>query len=75
MKIKLRYTLIAFISLQLGYSQTEKIINGKVMFENFTVSNVEVINSNSKTITTTDAEGNFSIETKLNDILVFVTKT
>ena len=45
------------------------------MFDNFMVSNVEVINSNSKIITVTDAEGNFSIATKLNDVLVFVTKS
>lgn len=75
MKIKLRYTFILFVSLQFTYSQTKKIINGKVMFDNFMVSNVEVINSNSKILTVTDAEGNFAIETKVNDTLVFVTKT
>lgn len=74
MKLKLHY-LILFFSCQFVSAQTEKIINGKVLFNGFPISNAEIINSNSKKTTTSDAEGNFSIEVILNDILVFITKS
>ena len=73
MKLKLLCAVILFSSLD-GFSQTEKIVKGKVMFLDYSVSNTEIINTNSKEITTSDAEGNFSIAVKLNDWLVFVAK-
>lgn len=70
MKVKLLGTLLLFTS-QFSFSQT---IKGKVLFNNYAVSNVEIINENSKTLTLSDANGDFSIAAKTNDILVFIAK-
>ena len=73
MKTKLLYAFLIFTG-QTVFSQSEKIINGKVLFQNYPVPNVEVINSKSKKATISDAEGNFSINVKLKDTIVFISK-
>ncbi|MFV8343424.1 hypothetical protein [Flavobacterium sp. XS2P39] len=73
MKIKLLTALLLF-TCQIGFSQAEKTIKGKVLFENSIVPDVEVTNANSKTKTVSDANGNFSIVVKAKDLLVFVSK-
>jgi hypothetical protein len=70
MKVKLLSTLILFTS-QFSFSQT---IKGKVVCNNYTIPKVEVINANTKALTVTDANGEFSIIAKTNDALVFVSK-
>ena len=55
MKVKLLSALLFFIS-QFIFSQT---IKGKVVFNNYAIPNAEVINANSKTVTVSDANGNF----------------
>lgn len=70
MKVKLLLFLLLSIS-QYSLSQT---IKGKVIFNNYVVPNVEVINADSKTLTVTNSDGNFSIAVKANDTLVFVSK-
>ncbi|MFV8367001.1 hypothetical protein [Flavobacterium sp. XS1P27] len=73
MTLKLLSALL-FFTCQVGFSQTEKTLKGKVFFENSTVSDVEIINSNSKKMTVSDANGDFSIVVKAKDLLVFVSK-
>ncbi|MBC5836910.1 peptidase associated/transthyretin-like domain-containing protein [Flavobacterium muglaense] len=70
MKIKIRYIFV-LLSLQLGFSQN---IKGRVTFNKYAIPKVEVINASTKTLTLTDADGQFSITAKTNDILVFVSK-
>jgi hypothetical protein len=70
MKVKLLSTLILFTS-QVSFSQT---IKGKVVCNNYAIPKVEVINANTKALTVTDANGEFSIIAKTNDALVFVSK-
>jgi hypothetical protein len=70
MKIKLLGTLILFTS-QFSFSQT---IKGKVVFNTYAIPSVEVLNASTKTVTVSDASGEFSILAKTNDILVFVSK-
>lgn len=70
MKIKLLGILVLFTA-QISYSQT---IKGKIVFNNFSLSNVEVINSNSKSLSVSDTNGYFSIAAKMNDTLVFIAK-
>lgn len=53
------------------FSQT---IKGKIVCNNYAIPNVEVINSNSRILTVSDANGNFSIPAKTNDTLVFIAK-
>lgn len=70
MKIKLLSTILLFTS-QFSFSQTVK---GKIVFNNYAIPNVEVINSNSRTLTVSDAKGYFSIVVKIKDTLVFISK-
>lgn len=70
MKVKLLSALVFFIS-HITFSQTLK---GKVMYGTYTIPNVEIVNSNSKSLTTSDANGTFSIAVQPNDNLIFVSK-
>jgi hypothetical protein len=68
MKLKLLSTLL-FLASQFSFSQT---IKGKVVFNNYAIPKVEVINATTKTLTVSDTNGDFSIPAKTNEILVFV---
>lgn len=70
MKIKILSTLLLFSS-QFSFSQT---IKGKIVFNNYAIPKVDVINANSKMLTVSDANGDFSIVAKINDTLVFIAK-
>lgn len=70
MKTKLLSTFVLFSS-QISFSQT---INGKIVFNNYTIPNVEIINSNSRTLCISDANGYFSITAKMDDTLLFIAK-
>lgn len=60
--------LISFI----GFSQTQQLINGKVSYRDSYQKSIDVINFTTKKITQTSALGAFSIEAKVNDILIFM---
>lgn len=70
MKVKLLVALF-FVYGQFCFSQTVK---GKVVFNNYAIPNIEIVNSTSKSFTTSDTNGFFSITVKPNDLLVFVAK-
>lgn len=65
--------LLLFVC-QFGFSQTEKLINGKVLHEQFPVEKVDVVNFSSKKIIVTNASGEFSILAKAGDELIFISK-
>ena len=46
-------------------------IKGKVLYKNVNVSSANVINNSSQKATTTNQDGEFDIEVKLNDKLIF----
>ena len=73
MKVKLLVVLF-FVVLHSSYSQSEKLISGKITSENFTLQSVDVINKNTQKSTTTNAQGLFSIDSKLGDTLIFYKK-
>lgn len=73
MKIKLPFFFL-FLLYQFGFSQTEKLIQAKVLCENFPLQGIEVLNLASKKTTNTDSNGKFSIMAKANDSLMFVSK-
>ena len=73
MKVKL-LTTISFFTYQLSISQTEKLIHGKVVSQNLVLKNVDVINKTTKTSTTTNALGEFSILANVKDSLLFYSK-
>jgi len=73
MKLKL-LTTISFFTYQLSISQTEKLINGKVLSQNLPINKVEVINKTTKISTKTNELGEFSILVKMQDSLIFYSK-
>jgi hypothetical protein len=73
MKAKL-LTTISFFTYQLSISQTEKVLNGKVLSQNFPLDKVEVINKTGKTSSRTNELGEFSILAKEQDSLLFFSK-
>jgi hypothetical protein len=73
--IKIYFSLLLlFAVLQSGFSQTDKLINGKVLHEQFPVAKVEVASFNSKKTTITNPAGEFSILVKAGDALLFISK-
>lgn len=73
MRVKL-LTTISFLTYQLSISQTEKVLNGKVLSQNVLLPNVEVINKTAKISTKTNALGEFSILVRPKDSLLFFSK-
>ena len=65
---------IVFIFSFVGFSQTGKLIYGKVLVGESALSSVDIVNVNSKKITKTDRKGNFNILAKVNDELLIITK-
>ena len=73
MKVKL-LTTISFFTYQLSISQTEKLLNGKVLSQKIPLHKVEVINKTAKTSTTTNENGEFSILVSVKDSVLFFSK-
>jgi hypothetical protein len=73
MKVKLLLALFLLVH-QFSYSQTEKLLKGVVTSDNLLLQNVEVINKTSKKSTTTNDRGEFLIQVKVNDSLLFYAK-
>ncbi|MDO8316619.1 MAG: hypothetical protein Q7T12_03770 [Flavobacterium sp.] len=68
------FVFLLFFVLQSGFSQTEKLIHGKVLYEQFPVEKVDVVNFISKKVSITNAAGEFSIVVKAGDELIFISK-
>jgi len=73
MKIKLPFFFL-FLAYQFGFTQTEKLIQARVLCEDFPLQGIEVLNLASKKTTITDSNGKFSILAKAKDTLMFVSK-
>ncbi|MBJ2123167.1 hypothetical protein [Flavobacterium sp. IB48] len=73
MRVKL-LTTISIFTYQLSVSQTEKLLNGKVLAQNIPLNKVEVINKTAKTSTRTNELGEFSILVRPQDSLLFYSK-
>lgn len=69
--MKTTYFLGLFLLvLQTGFSQTEKMIYGKISNKGYSVHKIDVINQTISKMTTTDFDGRFSILAKAGDILI-----
>lgn len=73
MKLKLLLVLTICIG-QFSYSQTHKLLRGKVMSEKFLLQNVEVVNKNNQTSTRTNEKGEFILSASVNDSILFYDK-
>ena len=65
--------LFILFSFDLSFSQNDyrTWIRGKVLYKNVNVNSANVVNNTSQMATTTNDEGEFEIEVKLNDKLIF----
>ncbi len=66
--------ILCLLLFQLGFTQTEKLIQGKVICEDFPLQGIEVINLSSKRTTITNTNGRFSVLAKAKDTLMFISK-
>lgn len=66
--------LVILFWFQIGFSQSEKCIIGKVVCNDYAVQGIEVVNLVSEKTAITDDNGYFSIFAKADDMLVFVSK-
>ncbi|WET04814.1 hypothetical protein [Flavobacterium sp. YJ01] len=73
MRVKL-LTTISIFTYQLSFSQSEKVLNGKVLSQNIPLNKAEVINKTAKTSTRTNELGEFSILVRPKDSLIFFSK-
>lgn len=73
MKVKLLVALF-FLTIHFSFSQTEKLIIGKVTSDGFELQNVDVINKNAETSTTTNFTGDFQLSAKVGDSILFYKK-
>ncbi|NNT70746.1 hypothetical protein HKT18_00825 [Flavobacterium sp. IMCC34852] len=71
--VKITFGFFLFFSI-LGFSQSGKLLQGKVLSEGKVVGLVDVVNMNSKKSSTSDGEGNFSLWVTAGDELYFLTK-
>lgn len=73
MKTKLP-VIFLFLVFHFGFSQTEKIIQGKVLYDEFPLQGIEIVNLVTEKSFITDTNGRFSISAKEEDMLVFISE-
>lgn len=66
--------ILSLFSFLIGFSQTGKLLNGKVVTGETALSSIDIVNVTSKKITKTDNNGNFVIMAKANDELLIISK-
>tara|TARA_S200000501_G_scaffold109681_1_gene102987 strand:+ start:3325 stop:4074 length:750 start_codon:yes stop_codon:yes gene_type:complete len=64
-------SVILFSSISFGQNDYRTWIKGKVLYKNVSVVGANVINNTSQSATSTNDDGEFEIEVKLNDKLIF----
>jgi len=73
----LKLTLLSlgfFLTFSIGFSQTEKRINGKVVSETNALQDIDIVNITAKKVTSSDNNGYFTISAKVNDELYIISK-
>ena len=71
MRIFLTFFLLLATNFTFSQDDYRTWIKGKVLYKNVNVTSANVINNTSQQATTTNDEGEFEIEVKLNDKLIF----
>ncbi len=70
----MRTKLLSIVVILHTVNSFSQQVKGTVRYNKYAIPDVEVINSNTKQLTVTDARGEFTIEAKTNDNLIFVSK-
>lgn len=73
MKIK-PLVILFFTLIQVGYTQSEKRIEGTIMCNDVALKNVDVINLNTKQVTVTNEFGRFKLVAQFGNKLMFISK-
>lgn len=68
------FIAVLLFVVQVGFCQSEKRLQGKVVSEGFPIGAVEVINQTNSSVAVTDPSGKFSIMAKAGDVLIFAGK-
>jgi hypothetical protein len=68
------FVILFLFLFQFSFSQTEKLIQGRVLCDDFPVQGIEIVNLVTEKTTTTDTNGRFSILVKVEDMLVFISE-
>jgi len=68
------FVILFLFLFQFSFSQTEKLIQGRVLCDDFPVQGIEIVNLVTEKTTTTDTNGRFSILAKVEDMLVFISE-
>lgn len=71
MKSKSTFPIFLFFVSQFVFSQSEKLLYGKISIKDATPQGVHIINLMNEKETVSDSQGAFSIEAKPDDLLVF----
>lgn len=66
--------LILFLVSQIGFSQNEKLIQGRVLCDDSPLQGIEIVNLVNEKSTKSNIDGRFSILVKAEDMLVFVSE-
>lgn len=71
---RIGFIILTLLLFQFGFSQTEKLLMGKVIDKDSSIQGADVVNYTTKKSTVTNKEGTFYIKAKSNDILLFYHK-
>ena len=63
-----------FLIVQISFSQSETVYKGKILYNNFPIENIEIINWNSEKSAFSNSAGEFSIAANAEDVVVFASK-
>ncbi|MGC4040573.1 MAG: hypothetical protein QM710_07275 [Flavobacterium sp.] len=70
-----KITSILFLLISCtAFSQTSKLVHGKVSYQGNYQKNIDVVNFTTRKFTQTNASGDFEIEAKANDVLIFMSE-
>ncbi len=70
--MKTKFLLFCLLTCFLSFSQKEKTIHGKVSFQDTYQKNIDVINFTTRKMTQTNDRGEFLIDAKIDDVLIFM---
>ena len=68
------FVILFLFLFQFSFSQTEKLIQGRVLSGDFPAQGIEIVNLVTEKNTTTDSNGRFSLLVKADDMLVFISE-
>lgn len=66
--------IVLLFTFSIGFSQTEKLLHGKILSGKTSLSGIDIVNASSKKSTSTNSKGAFSILAKADDELLIISK-